>query len=146
MFSPMLNTTRIVGKMTLTFNLQSYTNLLVRYQPKPIVSHEDYEKSIALAEEMDHRDILTPEEDVLLELLVTLIEKYESVHEPIPNVSGRSVLINLMDAQDVTAGDLVPILGSAELVDQILLGKQLISQVQATLLADRFHVTAQAFL
>ena len=142
----MLNTIRIIGKMTLTFNPESYTNLLVRDQPKPIVSHEDYEASVALAEEMDHRDILTPEEDVLLELLVTLIEKYESVHEPIPSVSGRSVLINLMDAQDVMAGDLVPVLGSAELVNQILLGQQPINPVQATLLADRFHVTAQAFL
>ena len=142
----MLNTIRIIGKMTLTFNPEFYTDLLVRYQPKPIVSYEDYEASIALAEEMDHRDSLTPEEDVLLELLVTLIEKYESVHEPIPNVSGRSVLINLMDAQDVTVGDLVPVLGSAELVNQILLGQQLINPVQATLLADRFHVTAHAFL
>ena len=132
--------------MTLTFNPESYTSLLVRYQPKPIVSDDEYESSIALAEEMEHREVLTPEEDVLLELLVTLIEKYESVHEPIPNVSGRSVLVNLMDAQDVTERDLVPILGSAEMVDQILLGEQPINLIQAKLLADRFHVTAQAFL
>ena len=51
-----------------------------------------------------------------------------------------------MDAQDVTAGDLVLVLGSSEMVDHILLGEQPINLVQAKLLADRFHVTAQAFL
>jgi HTH-type transcriptional regulator / antitoxin HigA len=70
--------------MTLTFNPESYTDLLIRHQPKPIATDNEYEAAIALASDLDHRSTPTPEEETLLELLLTLIEKYETTHAPIP--------------------------------------------------------------
>ncbi len=62
--------------MTRTFNPQSYGQLLAKYQPKIITTEENYQ-AIALAEELDRRPHRTPEEDAFLELLITLIEKFE---------------------------------------------------------------------
>jgi HTH-type transcriptional regulator / antitoxin HigA len=98
--------------MTLTFNPESYTNLLIRHQPKPIATNSEYEAALALASDLDHRSTITTQEDTLLELLLTLIEKYETTHAPIPPSSGSSVLHHLMEAQDLTANDLISILCS----------------------------------
>jgi HTH-type transcriptional regulator / antitoxin HigA len=118
--------------MTLTFNPESYTSLLVRYQPKPLVTPTEYEAAIALASNLEHGSNVTAEEETLLELLVTLIEKYELDHEPaIPVSSGRSVLIHLMDAQDLEPSDLVEVLGNTEVVEQILNGQRSIDLSQA---------------
>jgi HTH-type transcriptional regulator / antitoxin HigA len=132
--------------MTLISNPESYTDLLIRYQPKPIATDADYEAAIALATEIEHRQNPTPAEETLLELLVTLVEKYESVHEPIPMTSNRSLLLHLMDAQDLAAADLLDVLGSAEIVDKILSGQQSIDPTQARLLADRLNVSPEVFL
>ena len=133
--------------MTLTFNPESYTNLLVRYQPKPIATPTEYESAIALASDLEHRSNVTAEEETLLELLVTLIEKYELDHEPIiPLSSGLSVLVHLMDAQDLEPSDLAEVLGNAEVVEQILNGQRSIDLKQARSLAERLHVDAQVFL
>ena len=55
--------------------MNSIRSVLLPMRPDSmtIVSDYEYESLTALAEEMEHRDVLTPEEDVLLELLVTLI-------------------------------------------------------------------------
>ena len=133
--------------MTLTFNPESYTDLLIRYQPKPIVTPTQYEAAIALASDLEHRSSVTSEEETLLELLVTLIEKYELDYEPaIPVISGRAVLLHLMDAQDLEPSDLVETLGNTEVVEQILNGQQSIDLTQAQLLAERLHVDALVFL
>ncbi|BDA75414.1 hypothetical protein CAL7716_095800 [Calothrix sp. PCC 7716] len=63
--------------MTLTFDLDKYKELLIKYQPKLIRNEEDNEKALAIVEELMHRQNLTIEEDELLDLLVTLIEKFE---------------------------------------------------------------------
>jgi HTH-type transcriptional regulator / antitoxin HigA len=132
--------------MTLTFSPASYTDLLVRYQPKPIGTDAEYEAAIGLASELEHRANPTVEEETLLELLVTLIEKYEATHEPVPRASGRSVLLHLMDAQDLTAADLVRVLGGVEVVEGILTGQIVIDGAQAKVLADRFQVPPQVFM
>jgi HTH-type transcriptional regulator / antitoxin HigA len=131
--------------MTLISNPESYTDLLIRYQPKPIATDGDYEAAIALATEIEHRQHPTPAEETLLELLVTLVEKYESMHEPIPMTSDRSMLLHLMDAQDLAAADLVDVLGSLEIVEQVLSGQQPIDSAQIQLLADRLNVSPQVF-
>jgi HTH-type transcriptional regulator / antitoxin HigA len=132
--------------MTLTFNPEAYTSLLLQYQPKPINNDAEYESAIALASELEHRPNLTTEAETLLELLLTLIEKYEATHEPIPASSGSSVLKHLMEAQDVTSPELIEILGNATIVEQILTGQTPISTTQAQILATRFNVPAQVFL
>ena len=43
------------GKMIRTFDAKSYTDLLVRYQPKPIANEAENNAAIALACELEHR-------------------------------------------------------------------------------------------
>jgi antitoxin component HigA of HigAB toxin-antitoxin module len=50
-----------------------------------------------------------------------------------------------MDAQDLAAADLVDVLGSGEIVEQILSGQRSIDVTQVQLLADRLNVPAQVF-
>lgn len=131
--------------MTLTFNPEAYTSLLIQYQPKPITNDAEYESAIALVSELEHRSNLTTEAETLLELLLTLIEKYEATHEPIPASSGSSVLKHLMEAQDIAPPELIEILGNAAIVEQVLTGQQPLSTRQAQDLAARFNVPAQVF-
>jgi hypothetical protein len=63
---------------------ESYGQLLAKYQPKAITTESENEQAIALAQELEHRNNRTLEEDALLELLVTLIEKFEETYYPIP--------------------------------------------------------------
>lgn len=84
--------------MTRTFNAESYGKLLALYQPKTISTEEENEQAIALAEELEHRPNKTPEEETLLELLITLIEKFEDKYYPIPKGTASSMLLHLMEA------------------------------------------------
>jgi HTH-type transcriptional regulator / antitoxin HigA len=79
--------TRMSGKMTRTFDAKSYTELLVSYQPKPIATEAENQQAIALAQELEHRSPRTVEEELFLELLLVLIEKFEEENYPISKVN-----------------------------------------------------------
>ena len=132
--------------MTSTFNRQSYGQLLAKYQPKIITTEEENEQAIALAEELDRRVHKTPEEEILVELLIILIEKFEEVHYPIPKGTARSMLLHLMEAQDITKEGLVQIFGSLENVDKVINGDLEITPQQALELGNLFHVDSSLFL
>jgi HTH-type transcriptional regulator / antitoxin HigA len=132
--------------MTHTFDAQSYTNLLIRYQPKPIATEAENEAAIALAQNLEHLAQRTPEEDLFLELLITLIEKFEREHYPILSESGESIMQHLMEARELEEVDLVPILGTKAAVTKILTHQRQIRWDEALMLADFFHVDASLFL
>ena len=98
--------------MIRTFDAKSYTDLLVRYQPKPIATEAENDVAIALACELEHRPMRSPEEELFLELLITLIEKFESENYLIPAGNAGSMLQHLMDARDLEKSDLIPVLGT----------------------------------
>ncbi|BAY13963.1 helix-turn-helix domain-containing protein [Calothrix sp. NIES-2098] len=132
--------------MTRTFNPESYGKLLAEYQPKTIITEEENEAAIRLALTLEHRPNRTPEEDMLLELLLTLIEKFEETHYPIPQGAPNSMLIHLMDAKDVTTEALANVIGSLEVVREIINGDRTISKTQAEALANHFNVDASLFI
>lgn len=136
---------RINGKMTRTFNPESYGKLLAEYQPKIITTEEENKQAIALAQDLDHRPNRTLEEEMLLELLVTLIDKFEETHYPIPQGTPNSMLMHLMDARDTTPEALALVIGSLEVALQIVNGDRTINKTQAKALADYFHVDASLF-
>lgn len=131
--------------MTRTINRESYAKLLAQYQPKVIETEEENEAALALAEELEHRD-RTPEEDALLELLVTLIEKFEEEHYPLPEGDPHSMLLHLMEARDIKQEDLVRVIGSRGVVSEVVNGKRSISKAQAKALAEFFHVSPALFI
>ncbi len=131
--------------MTRTFNPQSYGQLLAKYQPKIITTEEENDQAIALAEELDRRPHRTPEEDAFLELLITLIEKFEEVNYPISKGTVSSMLLHLMEAQEKTKENLVPVFGSFENVNKVINGDLEITSQQALELGNLFNVDASLF-
>ncbi|BAZ12124.1 transcription regulator [Calothrix sp. NIES-4071] len=132
--------------MTSTFNRDYYAELLAQYQPKNITTEEENDAAIALTEDLEHRVNRTPEEEALLELLVTLIEKFEESHYPIPKGTGNSMLIHLMEARSLEPEALVEVIGSKEAVLDIINQKRSISESQAKAISDFFQVDVSLFL
>ncbi|MEH2009058.1 helix-turn-helix domain-containing protein [Nostoc sp.] len=139
--------------MTRTFNPESYGKLLAEYQPKIITTDAENEQAIALALTLEHRPNRTPEEEMLLQLLVTLIEQFEETHYPILQGTPNSMLVHLMDARDTTTEALAEVIGSLEIALQIVNGDspsetlrdRTISKTQAEALADYFNVDISLF-
>lgn len=143
------------GKMTHTFDAQSYTALLVRYQPKPVASQfpkgviateAENDSAIALAQELEHRAMRSLEEETFLELLITLIEKFEAVCYPIAAGTSSSILKHLMDARDLEEADLIPVLGTLERVAEILTDQRAVKLDEARKLAKFFRVDLDLLL
>ena len=128
-----------------TFNPESYASFLAQDQPKVIETESENDAAIALALELEHRQNRTPEEDTLLELLVTLIEKFEEEHYQLNASTPHSLLQHLMEARDLKQSDLVGILGSSGVVSEVINGKRDISKAQAKALGEFFHVPPMLF-
>ncbi len=128
-----------------TFSRETYANLLAQYQPKVIETESENDAAIALALELEHRQNRTLEEDTLLELLVTLIEKYEDEHYQLNASTPLSRLQHLMEARELKQSDLVGILGSSGVVSEVINGKRDISKAQAKALGEFFHVPPTLF-
>lgn len=133
--------------MTLTFNSDKYKELLTKYKPRLIRNEEENEKALAVVEELMHRRNLTPEEDELFDLLVTLIEKFEQeYYAPGQSSTPHSMLLFLMEQKDIKESDLVGVIGSNETVSEIVNGKREISKAEAKALGDFFKVDSDLFV
>lgn len=133
--------------MTLTFNQDKYSKLLVHYQPKLIRTEEENEKALAVVEELMHRQNRSPEENELYDLLITLIEKFErEFYAPGETSTPHSMLLFLMEQQDIKQEDLVGIIGTQEVVAEIIEGKREITQEQVKAIAEFFKVAPSLFV
>jgi HTH-type transcriptional regulator / antitoxin HigA len=132
--------------MTLTFNLRTYESLLTQYHPKVITSKAENDATLAAAEELVHRPNKSPEKNALLELLVTLIEKFEEETYPIPVSSPLNMLKHLMEARELKQEDFGGIMGSHGVVSEVINGKRSISKAQAIALGKLFNVDTGLFV
>ena len=132
--------------MTLTFNPETYAQLLAKYQPKVITNDTENEQAILIAEELAHRTSRTSEESALYELLITLIEKYENDTYPMGETTPLSTLLHLMEARGLKQADLIGVIGSSGVVSEVINGKREISKAQAKALGNLFHVDAGLFI
>lgn len=142
----MQNMTKMTGKMTLTFNSEIYSELLSKYQHRVVKTEAENEKFLAIVEELLSRSNLNPEEEVLLELLVKLIEDFEEKHYQLNASTPRSRLLHLMEARSLEQADLVRILGSSEMVSSVINGQREIGKEQAEILGEFFQVDPSLFL
>jgi HTH-type transcriptional regulator / antitoxin HigA len=134
-----------IGKMILTFNSKTYGELLAHYQPKAITTEEENERAIAIAQELEHRLELSLEEEALLELLITLIEKFEADNYPIPDRNSLAILWHLIEANETELSELITIFGSLDVVDEVINGQRSINESEARALAAYFRVDASLF-
>ncbi len=129
----------------LTFNSKTYGELLAHYQPKAITTEAENERAIAIAQELEHRSELSLEEEALLELLISLIERFEADNYPIPDRNPLATLRHLIEANEIEYPELITILGSPDAVQQIINGQRSINQSEARSLGSYFRVDASLF-
>lgn len=133
--------------MTLTTNPEAYGKLLTQYLPKVITNEVENERALNIAETLSNKSDLTPEEEQLLDLLVTLIENFESKEYSFDNNSTPlSRLIFLAEANNLRQVDLLNIFGSKGITSEVFNGKRQISKTHAVKLGERFNVDAALFL
>ena len=132
--------------MTVALDWESYGKLLVEALPQVIETEEENERLLVIVDKlMAKGDNLSPEEDKLFNLLITLIEKFEDEHYQLNASTPLSRLQHLMEARDLKQSDLVGILGSKGVTSEVINGKRGISKAQAKALGEFFHVSPALF-
>lgn len=135
------------GKMTLTINRDIYGKLLAEFQPQVIRNETENERAIFLCETLANKSNLTPEENNILELLMTLIEKFESENYSLGNSSNpRSRLSFLVEINQLSEANLKEIFGSKENYKKVINGKKEITKELALKLGQRFNLDSTLFL
>jgi len=132
--------------MTLTFDQNTYRNLLAEVAPLPIETEEEYERLLKVVEKLTFQKNRTNEEQILHKLLVVLIEAYETENYPMEQSIPHEILKHIMEASGTLQTDLVGIIGSSSVVSEIVNGKRLISKAQAKALGEYFKVSPSLFI
>ena len=133
--------------MTLTINSETYGKLLTKYLPKVITNQAENQRALDIAETLSNKHDLIPEEEQLLDLLITLIEKFETEQYTFDNNSTPlSRLHFLMEANNLCQSDLLDIFGSKGIALEVLNGKRQISKTHAIKLGKKFNVDPALFL
>jgi HTH-type transcriptional regulator/antitoxin HigA len=147
------NTARTIGKMTLTINLNSYIDLLNRYEisPKIIENQLEYEQFLAVTENLlSKRSSRTEVENVLFRLLVKPIRDYEEKTYALQEwmqTTPHEFLKHLMESRGLKQVELGEAIGlSKGHISAIVNGKKEISKAQAKKLGEFFHVSPSAFI
>jgi HTH-type transcriptional regulator / antitoxin HigA len=132
--------------MTLTFDRESYANLLKEFLPRPIRVADEYQRILAIVESLIHKENASPEEEQLLDLCIILVEKFELEQYPSQNLSTpHSRLLHLMEANDLRQEDLLNVFGSSTIAGEVISGQRSINETQAQKLADRFNLPPKLF-
>jgi HTH-type transcriptional regulator / antitoxin HigA len=88
----------------------------------------------------------TPEERAIYQLLVILIETYESQQYPMPISPPHEILQHIMESSGTRQSDLVGKIGSSEVVSEIVDGKRSIAIAQAQVLGNMWKVSPSLFV
>lgn len=127
---------------------RKYGRLLARILPVVIQNEKEYDRidaEIGRLLAKGHRN-LSVEEQALLELLTKLIEDYDTQHFSSPQSPPHERLRALMEHNDLTQTDLLPIFKSRGYISEVLSGKRAISKRIAKALGERFSVSAELFI
>jgi HTH-type transcriptional regulator/antitoxin HigA len=134
--------------MTASPDPRKYGRLLARTLPKAINTEEENDRMLAIVNKLMSKgeDNLTPEEDTLLELLTTLIERFEEKAYTFHKSAPSDILKSLMEDRGIRQRDLLPIFGSRGIASEVANGKRCISKVQAKKLGEFFRVSPELFI
>lgn len=132
--------------MTLTFDKNTYRNLLTEVIPVAIETEEEYDRILQVVEELTFKKNRTTEEKALHKLLVILIEAYETQNYPMEESAPHEILQHIMESSGTREIDLVGIIGSSNVVSEIVNGKREINKAQAKALSEYFKVSSSLFV
>ena len=128
---------------------KKFGRLLGKCRPRIIQSDDEFER---LAADLEALDIieesreLHAEERALQALLAHLCTEYEDRVVAPPTSTALELLQFLMSQNGLRQADLVEVFGSRAVTSQVLSGKRDISKAHARRLADRFHLSVEAFI
>lgn len=111
-----------------------------------MITQENNNSALRIVESLLAEENLSPEQEQILRLLVTLIEKFEEEHYQLAVSTPHSILLHLMEERGLRQADLVGIIGSRGVVSEVVNGKRPISKSQAKSLGDFFHVDPSLFI
>src|SRR5579863_4411615 len=129
-------------------DVKAYGRLLAKFAPKVIQNEAENEAALAIVERLILKGDgkRSPEEEAALELLSSLVARFEETAYPIPDAEPREALRDLMEHNDLKATDLAGIFGSRARVSEVLSGKRSISKEQAKRLGERFKLSPAVFI
>jgi HTH-type transcriptional regulator/antitoxin HigA len=114
-------------------DVKRYGQLLAATLPMVITTESEYDRLRATVEMLMSRDEgdLSAEEVKLLDLLVTLIDRYEETHYAIERRTPHEILHHLAEARGLTHEDVWTLFGSKGVASEVLNGKRAISKTHA---------------
>src|SRR5262245_53710465 len=131
----------------ISFNKRKYGELLAESIPTVIRAEQEYDRAIEQIEKLLKKvDRISGEEEHLLDLLATPVEKYEDEHDPIEPAASYEILQHLMEARSMKQKDVVHLFGSSGRASEAINGLRPISKIQAKALAEFFRVSTDLFL
>jgi HTH-type transcriptional regulator/antitoxin HigA len=122
-----------------------YADLLATALPAVIHSEKENERYLAMLEELDQKDKLSPAEQRLTELLTLLVEDFEEKAYSLKPAKPLDILSELMEANNLKQKDLVDVFGTPSIVSEILNGKRRLTLEHIKKLSRRFHISPEVF-
>jgi HTH-type transcriptional regulator / antitoxin HigA len=126
----------------------TFAELVAAHPPRPIGDDVDLRNAEEVVERLAVLPSRTKDQEDYLEVLSTLIERYEAEHYPI-DTSGITPIERLkflMEQHDMNASDLGRLLGDRTLGPKILSGDRELSKANIIRLAQRFGVNPGMFI
>lgn len=111
----------------------------------PIRTESDYEAALARIDVLMDAVSAGANGDEL-DVLVTLVERYEDIHYPIGYPEPVAAIRFYLDQHDLAESDLVPWLGTPESVAELLAGKRDLTMPMARALHERLGIPAEILL
>jgi HTH-type transcriptional regulator / antitoxin HigA len=113
---------------------------------KTIRNEEDFENTLIEIEQLWDSPVGSPEGDKM-EVLVTLVEKYETEQYPIPAIDDPvGVLEYYMESKGLSRSDLIPYIGHKELVSDIFKHKRQLSIEMIQRLHEGLYIPAELLI
>lgn len=124
---------------------KSYIDLLLEFPPRPIHSEEGLDAVQKVVYDLIDRGNLSDDEKDYMNVLCTLVEQYEQIHHPIPDIYGVELIEALLEEFDLKQKDLVPIFKTESIVSAVLNGHRKLMTEHIEKLAEFFHVSPAVF-
>lgn len=112
---------------------------------RPIKTEKDYDLALERVNTLFETKPNTDEADEL-DILVTLIEKYEQIHYPIPEPDPIEAIKFMMEQNGLTDADLGVILNSRSRVTELFKRKRSLTIKQIRLLTEHLHIPASTLI
>jgi HTH-type transcriptional regulator/antitoxin HigA len=123
-----------------------YLELVNRFPLVPIANESELDSAIAVIDELLDQGQRNTAEEAYLDVLGTLVEAYESVHYPEPDVSDAAMLQSLMESRNLTQSAIAKGAGIAlSTISEVLSGKRQLTRSQIGKISRFFKVDPGVF-